>query len=167
MLNSSAERGVTRRTLLLAVAGERLPVAETQHGRLRGATLRGVHIFRGIPYGAPTEGAGRFLPPSKPENWAGVRDALITGPRCVQAPGNLLLNPVIGEYFGGGRPDREELAKQMDSENCLVLNVLTPGLRGKRPAMVYLHGGGFSGGSSVLTLFGDGFVREQDVVLVG
>ena len=167
MSNSSAERGVTRRTLLLAAAAERSPVAETEHGRVGGATARGVHVFRGIPYGGPTEGVGRFLPPSKPEKWAGVRDATVTGPRCVQAPGNIFLNPVIGEYFAGGRPDREELAKQIDSENCLVLNVLTPGLRGKRPVMVYLHGGGFSGGSGVLTLFGDGFVREQDVVLVG
>jgi para-nitrobenzyl esterase len=77
------------------------------------------------------------------------------------------LSPLIGEYFAGGRPDRVELAKQDDSENCLVLNVLTPALHGKRHVMVYIHGGGFTGGSSALTLFGDGLVREQDVVLVG
>lgn len=124
-------------------------------------------MFRGLPYGGVTEGAGRFLPPSKPATWAGVRDATVTGPRCVQGRGNIFLHPLIGEYFAGGRPDRLELAKQTDSENCLVLNVLTPGLSGKRPVMVYIHGGGFTGGSSALTLFGDGLVREQDIVLVG
>ena len=96
-----------------------------------------------------------------------MRDASVTGARCVQGPGNIFLDPIIGEYFGGGRPDRVELAQQTDSENCLLLNVLTPGLRGKRPVMVYIHGGGFTNGSSMLTLFGDGLPREQDIVLVG
>jgi para-nitrobenzyl esterase len=150
-----------------AWAVEAGPVAETHCGKVRGASVKGVHIFRGIPYGGPTEGAGRFLPPANPAKWTGVRDDTVTGPRCLQEPGNIFLSPAIGEYFGGGRPDRVELAKQTDSENCLVLNVLTPGLRGRRPVMVYIHGGGYSGGSSLLTLFGDGLPREQDVVLVG
>ena len=155
-----AARGAAR-------AAEAGPVAETRYGKVRGASVKGVHIFRGIPFGGPTEGAGRFLPPAKPAKWTGVRDATVTGPRCLQEPGNIFLSPEIGEYFGGGRPDRVELAKQTDSENCLVLNVLTPGLRGKRPVMVYIHGGGYTGGSGLLTLYGDGLPREQDVVLVG
>jgi para-nitrobenzyl esterase len=96
-----------------------------------------------------------------------VRDCTVTGPRCVQGLGVIFLDPTIGEYFSGGRPDRAELSQQVDSENCLNLNVLTPGLTGKRPVMVYIHGGAFMGGSSALTLFSDRFVREQDVVLVG
>jgi para-nitrobenzyl esterase len=151
----------------MPLGAESSPVAETACGRVRGASVRGVQIFRGIPYGGPTEGAGRFMPPSKPARWAGIRDATVTGPRCVQGAGNIFLNPTIGEYFGGGRSDRVELSKQVDSENCLVLNVLTPGLRGKRPVMVYIHGGGLTSGSSLLTLYGDGLPREQDVVLVG
>ena len=172
---------MTRRSAISVIAGtayysarpvkaftaERSPEADTLHGRVQGASIKGVHIFRGIPYGSVNEGTGRFLPPSKPSSWAGIRDATLTGPRCVQGPGNIFTNPIIGEYFAGGRPDRLELAKQTDSENCLVLNVLTPGLRGKRPVMVYIHGGGFTAGSSALTLFSDGIVREQDVVLVG
>ncbi|MFN7923232.1 MAG: carboxylesterase family protein [Bryobacteraceae bacterium] len=164
---------LTRRTALSSAAAgwawanEQGPVADTEHGRVRGATVRGVHLFRGIPYGGPTEGAGRFLPPAKAEKWVGVRDGTVTGARCVQGPGNIFMSPLIGEYFAGGRPDRVELSRQVDSENCLVLNVLTPALRGKRPVMVYTHGGGFTGGSSALTLFSDQFVREQDVVLVG
>jgi len=168
-----------RRTLLSLALGsaaarlghaatvENSPVAETACGRVRGASVKGVHIYRGIPYGAPVEGAARFLPPGKSAKWTGVRDATVTGPRCIQAPGNIFLNATIGEYFGGGRPDRVQLAQQVDDESCLNLNVLTPGLKGKRPVMVYLHGGGLTAGSSALTLFGDALVREQDVVLVG
>ena len=166
----------TRRTLLgstllgaRAALGKTIgpPIAETLSGRVRGYTAEGVAIFRGIPYGGSVDGRARFLPAPKPEKWAGVRDAVATGPRAVQGPGNIFLSETIGEYFGGGRPDRLDLARQADSENCLALNVLTKGLRGKRPVMVYIHGGGFTGGSSLLTLFSDRFVREEDVVLVG
>ncbi len=144
-----------------------MTIVETHHGAVRGAVVGGVHIFRGIPYGGPTEGSGRFMPPTPPAPWTGVRDATVTGPRCIQPPANLFLDPVIGEYFGGGRPDRVELSRQPDSENCLVLNVLTPAVTGKRPVLVYIHGGGFASWSGIITLFSDRMVREQDVVLVG
>jgi hypothetical protein len=119
--------GMTRRELLPSIgcgvllaggsvcaraAAHPSSVAETVNGRVRGVTVRGVHIFRGVPYGGPTEGAGRFMPPSKPAKWAGVRDATVTGPRCIQGEGNIFLHPIIGEYFGGGRADRVELARQ-------------------------------------------------------
>lgn len=142
-------------------------IADTASGKVRGAQVNGVSIFRGIPYGGPTEGQGRFLPPARPEAWTGVRDCTLTGPRCVQGPGVLFLDPVIGEYYCGNHPEREKLSQQPESENCLNLNVLTPGLTGKRPVMIYIHGGGFAGGSDVMTLFCDRFVHEQDVVLVG
>ena len=148
-------------------AAARPPVAETTYGRVRGADANGVCIFRGIPYGGPTAGAGRFMPPSKPENWTGIRDATVNGPQCVQAGGNVFTSPLLGDYFAGGRADRLELVKQPMDENCLVLNVLTPGLKGKRPVMAYIHGGGFTGQSALLTLFSDRHVREQDIVLVG
>jgi para-nitrobenzyl esterase len=138
-------------------------VVETRHGKVRGAELRGVRVFRGIPYAAAAE---RFLPPTKPVSWTGIYDATVTGSRCVQTPGNLFLSAAIGEYFRGSR-DRQELAEQRDSEDCLNLNVLTTSLTGKRPVMVYLHGGGFTGGSDLLTLFADAFPRENDIVLVG
>lgn len=156
---------ITRRVALAALlqAKSEPSVAETTSGKVRGAAIEGVHIFRGIPYAQ----ARRFQPPTAAAKWTGVRDATETGPRCVQGSGNIFLSPVIGEYFGGGRADRVALAKQTDSEDCQVLNVLTPGLRGKRPVMVYIHGGGFTGGSSLLTLYSDRFVREQNVVLVG
>lgn len=146
---------------------EASPIAEATHGRLRGSSVRGVHIFRGIPYGGTVEGAGRFLPPGKAAKWRGIRDATVTPARCVQGEGNIFTSTVIGDYWAGGRTDRLSLSAQTDSENCLFLNVLTPSLRGKRAVMVYIHGGGFTNGSSILSLFGDGLVRDQDVVLVG
>ena len=143
---SAVQRGISANKDAHGAATGSLTV-ETQFGKVRGASVRGVNIFRGIPYGGPTEDSGRFLPPSKPAKWAGIRDATETGPRCVQGAGNLFLNPIIGEYFRGST-NRKELTPQRDSENCLVLNVLTPGPKGKRPVMVYIHGGGYTGGSS-------------------
>ncbi len=185
MKTFAPETTMNRRDLLLsplyfgalaassAVAAESpSPIVDTEAGKLRGVSVRpltsqqGVHIFRGIPYGAPTQGPARFLPPAKVAPWRGVRDAVQPAPRCAQAGGQLFRSAVIGDYFRGGKL-RPELDDEETSENCLGLNVLTPALSGKRPVMVYLHGGGFTGGSGMLTLFGDGHVREQDVVLVG
>jgi para-nitrobenzyl esterase len=140
--------------------------AETGYGKIRGVDSDGVLFFRGIPYGGPTEGAGRFLPPTKPTAWTGIRDALMSGPRSVGAGAGVLDKGAVGAYFAGGR-SVDEVARQTESENCLNLNVLTPSLRGKRPVMVYIHGGGFNSQSGSLVLFADKHVREQDVVLVG
>jgi para-nitrobenzyl esterase len=145
------------------------PTVETAYGKLRGASLNGCCIFRGVPYAGPTGGANRFLPPAKLEKWTGLRDATQNGPRCYQggADQNLFMDPVIGSYFSGGRANPAGLTLEPQSENCLVLNVLTPGLRQKLPVMVYIHGGGFTQGSDTLTLISDRFVLEQNVVLVG
>jgi para-nitrobenzyl esterase len=145
------------------------PVAETVYGKVRGVTIQGVRIYRGIPYGGPTQGARRFMPPSRPEQWAGVFEATHNGPRSPQGGGtnSIFTDARLGAYFSGGRTDAATLAAQTESENCLVLNVLTPGHRGRLPVMVYIHGGGFTQGSGVLTAFSDRFVREHNVVLVG
>jgi para-nitrobenzyl esterase len=150
-------------------AAESGPVAETLYGKVRGSSTKGIQIFRGIPYGGSADGAGRFMPPTRPVKWPGIRDANVftVDPISVQSPINLATDQLIGKYFLGGRPDSLELSKQALNENCLVLNVLTPELKGKRPVMVYIHGGGVHVGSGLLTIYGDGLVREQNVVLVG
>src|SRR5438874_13368444 len=96
------------------------PVVETASGRVAGYTSDGIHVFKGIPYGASTAGANRFLPPGKPQPWAGVREATVYAGRSPQAAAN---------------PQRPELATvwgPVDTlpvgEDCLTLHVWTPGL---------------------------------------
>jgi para-nitrobenzyl esterase len=147
------------------------PTAETQYGKIRGSYARGVCMFRSIPYGGPTEGAGRFMPPSKPASWTGVRDVNMIAPRCIQGkqgkPQGQFTSPVIGRYMTGGTLWPEVMEEKEESENCLFLNVVTPSLKGKRPVIFYIHGGGYANCSGLLTLFADAWARESDLVLVG
>jgi para-nitrobenzyl esterase len=133
------------------------PVVETASGKVRGVLQAGTHTFRGIPYGASTAGSNRFMPPRKPEPWAGVRDAFENGPTAPQLGGPP--NPLILNHR----------QPAVEGEDCLVMNIFTPGVNDgrKRPVMVWLHGGGFaSGAGSAHSFDGNFLARSGDVVVV-
>ena len=138
------------------------PVAETTAGRIAGATAGGVHAFKGVPYGAPTGGRNRFMPPQKPQAWAGVRNAADYAGRAPQNPPGRRPRPELAGLSGV----QDRLA---ESEDCLTLNIWTRGLNdgGKRPVMVWYHGGGFGYGSAnTPRLDGTNLAAQHDVVVV-
>ena len=121
------------------------PLATTRHGRIRGYRDEGINVFKGVRYGADTA-PRRFMAPAAPQAWDGIADALGHGPSCPQI-------------------SREDAI----SEDCLFLNVYTPGLRdrARRPVMVYIHGGAYNNGSGSSPLYdGVRLCRRGDVVVV-
>jgi para-nitrobenzyl esterase len=136
------------------------PVVETASGRVVGVTSDGVHVFKGIPYGASTAGANRFMPPRKPEPWTGVREAIAYAGRSPQAAA------------GAQRPELATVWGPVDmlpvGEDCLILHVWTPALdNSKRPVMVWLHGGAFSYGSANSPRYDStNLARRNDVVVI-
>ncbi|WNG45451.1 carboxylesterase/lipase family protein [Archangium minus] len=138
-------------------------IADTKSGQVRGALSEGIRVFKGIPYGGPTSGKNRFMPPVPAEPWSGVRDALEYGPRCAQrsAIGTAVAREVVAALV---TPDNPAI-----SEDCLFVNVWTPGVAdgSKRPVMVWIHGGGFVEGSGSAALYdGTALARRGDVVVV-
>lgn len=132
-------------TLHAYAASESSSVADVRGGKIAGVRANGVHVFKGVPYGADTR-ARRFRPALPPERWKRIRDALDYGPSCPQTN-----------------------AREPASEDCLYLNVWTPGLRdgAKRPVLVYFHGGEFSSGSGSSPLYdGTRLCVRGDVVVV-
>jgi len=132
-------------------------VVETTSGKVQGIATAGIKEFKGIPYGANTGGKNRFMPPRKPAPWTGVRECFGHGQICPQTPANLRSDygmMIMWDQQSGGM-----------GEDCLVLNVWTPGVNdgAKRATLVSFHGGGFATGSgnapgfdgAQLALFGD------------
>lgn len=146
---------------------------QTTLGKVRGLVEGTVSAFRGIPYGADTTGMRRFTPPVPPEAWGGARDCFDYGHRAPQASvGGGRIQPgadaaklaLIGKAFKEG-----QVASGNESENCLFLNVFTPGAAsaGKRPVMFWLHGGGFAMGSANEPVYEGGVLAARgDVVVV-
>jgi para-nitrobenzyl esterase len=134
-------------------------VANTQCGKVRGFLDGGVFTFKGVPYGQDTSGANRWLPAQPPKPWDGEYPTLIYGANC---PQNLHDYKAIETSFLFDWDDGYM------SEDMLKLNIWTPSLSGKRPVMVYFHGGGFSFGSAYELPSHEGaqLARHHDVVQV-
>jgi len=136
--------------------------ARTEPGRARtrgtarpeAADGNGVHVFRGIPYAAPPTGPRRYRAPQPPDPWTDVRECLDAGPVAPQPP-----SP-FEAMLGAPSPHWDE--------DCLTLNVWTPGLDdARRPVMVWIHGGAFVNGSGSTPWYdGTRFAQHGDLVVV-
>lgn len=143
-------------------ASDSRSVVETTAGKVRGCTHNGIHVFKGIPYGASTAGKNRFMPPQKPEAWTGVRSALWFGEVAPYPP------------RAGWHEDENAFMFQWNDglagEDCLRINLWTPSVNDheKRPVMVWLHGGGYSAGSGqeLLSYDGENLAHRGNVVVV-
>ncbi|MFI5137655.1 MAG: carboxylesterase/lipase family protein [Sphingobacteriales bacterium] len=139
------------------VAGDDIAVTNTDAGKVKGYIHNGIFTYKGIPYAT----AERFTAPQKPKPWTGVRSSMTYGPVCPTDP-----TTSVNDAF--------EFAFDHDlgysNEYCQTLNVWTQKINDgkKRPVMVWLHGGGFTAGSSIElpSYDGENLARKGDVVLV-
>ena len=118
-------------------------------GEVQGAVTEGISIFKGIPFAAPPVGDLRWKAPAPVKAWTGIKKADAFGPACMQAAGGMRSTAPV-------------------SEDCLYLNVWTPAKKPgeKIPVIVWIYGGGFSGGSTSTPMYdGMGFAKKG-VVLV-
>jgi para-nitrobenzyl esterase len=136
-------------------------VVETVSGKVRGSVVEGALEFRTIPYGASTTGANRFRPPQPPAPWSGVRDCLEFTGKAPQAGLRPPTRPELENFSGAADPSPE-------TEDCLTLNVWTPGCdTAKRPVMVWFHGGAFAyGNANSPRTTGTRLAMQNDVVVV-
>lgn len=143
------------------VFGEKSPIVQTKNGTLEGTFMlsrkgRQFASFRGIPYAQPPVGELRFEPPKPFGSWTGVRSAKEDSNICTQQ-----------DIFSN-------IGKMVGVEDCLYLNVYTPELPSNNidpfkmnyPVMIWIHGGGWTSGSSNSTMYGPKFMLDHDVILV-
>ena len=124
-----------------------LPTNQVQvaEGIYRGEAQSSLLVLRGVPYAQPPLGSLRFRPPSPVSSFTGVRDAMSAGPICAQDN--------QGSFAG--------------SEDCLTLNIWTPDKSGSLPIIVFVHGGGFTEGASILPGYeGTNLAETNNVVVV-
>ena len=137
------------------------PVLEIEGGKVQGveSSVKGVYIYKGIPFAAPPVGDLRWKEPQPVEPWEGVKVADTFGPGAMQAKHDSS-NPWTSEFYW---EDPEF------SEDCLYLNVWTPapGKPGKKlPVAMWIHGGAYTGGWGYEPEFDGKVWAEKGVVLV-
>jgi para-nitrobenzyl esterase len=145
-------------------------IIETTSGRLRGITSGPVEAFLGIPYAMPPIPPWRFMPPRPVAPWAGVREADSFAAQAHQLPFPFLDPALAEDPAHDATRDFHRgvvVGPISDGEDCLALNVWTPSTAGKRPVMVWLHGGGFASGSGSWGWWtGENLAANQDVVVI-
>jgi para-nitrobenzyl esterase len=135
-------------------------LVDTAQGRVRGYRDGAVRIFKGIPYAGDTGGTARFLPPGPPPKWAGTRSSMNWGPTCPQ------------QARTGWTNDEEAWLFHWDdgftAEDCLRLNIWGRTDAANAPVMVWIHGGGYTAGSSQELAGYDGtrMAANQGVIFV-
>ncbi|AYQ31932.1 carboxylesterase/lipase family protein [Runella sp. SP2] len=138
--------------------GENVAVTNTDAGKVRGYIHNGIFTYKGIPYAE----AKRFEAPQKPKPWSNVRSSMTYGP---VAP---LIDPTTSVT------DEPEFVFNHSwgytSEDCMRINVWSPGINDgkKRPVLFWIHGGGFTAGSSqeLPSYDGENLAKKGDVVVV-
>ncbi|UBM57674.1 carboxylesterase family protein [Marinilongibacter aquaticus] len=141
--------------------GDGIAEVDTQHGRVRGFVLNGIHTYLGLPYGADTSGKNRFMPPKSPEAWEGVKETLWWGDTAPQI--------MDGRFSNVEASFTDHWNYDALSEDCLRLNIWTPATDAKkRPVLVWLHGGGYRNGNGIEQdgYHGENLSRKGDVVFV-
>ena len=133
-----------------------MTIVETSKGKLRGTDEGGLLVFRGIPFTRPPVGERRFRPPEPVDRWDGIRDALTFGPMSLQT-----VNERMRDIFGTPKEEPRY------DEDCLYLNVWTPGLDdARRPVMVWIHGGAFTIGGGSEPVYDGAALAARDAVIV-
>ena len=130
-------------------------IIQTEAGRIHGSSENGLSVYRGVPFAAPPVGELRFRVARPHPGWDDVLDCESFRPISPQVP-NEALDSMLG------------LAPQEQSEDCLFLNIWTPGTDADaRPVMVWIHGGAFTIGSGSDGLYNGAMLASRgDVVVV-
>ena len=140
--------------------GDNIAVAETSNGKVRGFIHKDIYNFLGIPYGANTSGKNRFMVPQKPDPWNDVFPAVYWPNSAPQLLDNFYANRYLAftDYW-----HYDDV-----SENCLGINVWTPGYKEniKRPVLLWIHGGGYTSGNSIEhpEYHGENLSRQGNIV---
>lgn len=127
------------------------PVANTRSGKIAGTVKDNISIFKGIPYAAPPVGSRRWRAPEPADSWRDVKQTVAFAPAC----------PQLSSLF-------TDVPGQERSEDCLYLNIWTPATKTDQnlAVIVWIHGGGYSFGSTAQPIFNGENLAKKGVVFV-